>query len=211
MSGLLLRSHMNAGQDGFRDMGPNRSSTSTATVRNGVSYISDRSITPSVRFLQVHASDQRAGNRPSSGCFMSNRDSAIRPKDGEEGRSGLNRTKKFRTLSRRSSLLSGPGGGCWWQRGEAPPMRGHARRPRCSRNSAVPCLTNIADRETDFTSAVAPIPVKPAMAPERTSNCSIPIGVCGRSNKMLAGSMGIEKRSPHSATRPAKTIHARRR
>jgi hypothetical protein len=65
MSGLLLRSHMNAGQDGFRDMGPNRSSTSTATVRNGVSYISDRSITPSVcKFthqINALATDHQAG------------------------------------------------------------------------------------------------------------------------------------------------------
>jgi hypothetical protein len=52
MSGLLMRSHMNAGQDGFRDKGSKQSGDlKPATGFIGVSRVVDRSITPSAHYL----------------------------------------------------------------------------------------------------------------------------------------------------------------
>jgi hypothetical protein len=52
MSGLLVRSHMNAGQDGFRDRGSKQSSDlEGATGSIGVSRVVDRMITPSAHHL----------------------------------------------------------------------------------------------------------------------------------------------------------------
>jgi hypothetical protein len=52
MSGLWVRSHMNAGQDGFRDKGSKQSSDlETATGFIGVSHVVDRLITPSAHHL----------------------------------------------------------------------------------------------------------------------------------------------------------------
>jgi hypothetical protein len=52
MSGLLLRSHMNAGQDGFRDTSSKQIGDLIRAVGLiGVSRIWDRSITPSARYL----------------------------------------------------------------------------------------------------------------------------------------------------------------
>jgi hypothetical protein len=52
MSGLLARSHMNAGQDGFRDRGSKQSSDQErATGFSGVSRVVDRLITPSALHL----------------------------------------------------------------------------------------------------------------------------------------------------------------
>ena len=60
MSGLLLRSHMNAGQDGFRDVGSKQLIDHSGPHDfTECPASSDRSITPSARFLQVHASVQR--------------------------------------------------------------------------------------------------------------------------------------------------------
>jgi hypothetical protein len=54
MSGLLMRSHMTAGQDGFRD-GSSKQGRGfwSATGSHGVSHVSDRSITPSARLEQA--------------------------------------------------------------------------------------------------------------------------------------------------------------
>ena len=52
MYGLLMRSHMTAGQDGFRDASSKqRSDLCGATVFTGVSRVVDRSITPSAVYL----------------------------------------------------------------------------------------------------------------------------------------------------------------
>jgi hypothetical protein len=58
MSGLLMRSHMTAGQDGFRDgrSKQGRGGFWSAAGSHGVSRVSDRSITPSARLEQAPAS-----------------------------------------------------------------------------------------------------------------------------------------------------------
>jgi hypothetical protein len=57
MSGLLMRSHVTAGQDGFRD-GSSKQGRGfwSAAGSHGVSHVSDRSITPSARLEQAPAS-----------------------------------------------------------------------------------------------------------------------------------------------------------
>jgi len=57
MSGLLMRSPMTAGQDGFRD-GSSKQGRGfwSAAGSHGVSHVSDRSITPSARLEQAPAS-----------------------------------------------------------------------------------------------------------------------------------------------------------
>jgi hypothetical protein len=52
MSGLLLRSHVTAGQDGIRDEGSKQDDgLLKATDSNGLSLVPDRSITPSAASL----------------------------------------------------------------------------------------------------------------------------------------------------------------
>jgi len=52
MSGLLMRSHMNAGQDGFRDTRSKQTSDLLKAVgTDGVSRVVDRLITPSAHYL----------------------------------------------------------------------------------------------------------------------------------------------------------------
>ena len=53
MSGLSMRSHMNAGQDGFRDKGSKQHCDlrKKAIGSIGVSRVVDRSITPSAHYL----------------------------------------------------------------------------------------------------------------------------------------------------------------
>jgi hypothetical protein len=53
MSGLLMRSHMNAGQDGFRDTSSKqfRDPIEGAMGVSGLSRVVDRSITPSAPYL----------------------------------------------------------------------------------------------------------------------------------------------------------------
>jgi hypothetical protein len=53
MSGLLMRSHMNAGQDGFRDTNSKqfRDPIEGAMGVSGLSRVVDRSITPSAPYL----------------------------------------------------------------------------------------------------------------------------------------------------------------
>ena len=59
MFGLLMRPHMNAGQDGFRDESSKQSyDLIEAMGVHGVSRVVDRSIAPSAHFLQVLASAQ---------------------------------------------------------------------------------------------------------------------------------------------------------
>ena len=57
MSGLLMRSHVTAGQDGFRDGSSKQSGGFwSAAGSHGVSHVLDRSITPSARLEQAPAS-----------------------------------------------------------------------------------------------------------------------------------------------------------
>src|SRR5271166_6563403 len=52
MSDLLMRSHMNAGQDGFRDTSSKQTSDLTQAIgTDGVSRVVDRLITPSAHYL----------------------------------------------------------------------------------------------------------------------------------------------------------------
>src|SRR5512144_111544 len=71
MSGLLMRSPMTAGQDGFRD-GSSKQSRGfwSAAGSHGVSHVSDRSITPSARLEQAPAQrEMKIALTPSSLCL----------------------------------------------------------------------------------------------------------------------------------------------
>ena len=59
MSGLFVRSHMNAGQDGFRDKSSKQNGDlKRATGKCGMSLVGDRLITPSAHHLASSGSAQ---------------------------------------------------------------------------------------------------------------------------------------------------------
>src|ERR1700674_4937599 len=70
MSGLFVRSHMNAGQDGFRDKSSKQNGDlKRATGKCGMSLVGDRLITPSAHHLASSGSAQHGCSCSCSPCL----------------------------------------------------------------------------------------------------------------------------------------------